>query len=156
FDSINLIAFAHHLNQTYQLDLTPAHFYEHATIERLARYLQATYATILAPHFDASARKGREGTSPTSTHFSYEQETDASIGQRCVDDELASARPLRAPVSPITHHTPISPITHHTPVSPVTTATPIAIIGMSGVFPQAPDVQSLWSNLLEGRDCIGE
>ncbi|TMC15505.1 MAG: polyketide synthase, partial [Chloroflexi bacterium] len=36
------------------------------------------------------------------------------------------------------------------------TASPIAIIGMSGNFPQASDVQSLWSNLLAGRDCIGE
>src|SRR5439155_16965861 len=35
-------------------------------------------------------------------------------------------------------------------------AEPIAIIGMSGMFPQAPDVQSLWNNLLAGRDCIGE
>src|SRR5436305_4397118 len=35
-------------------------------------------------------------------------------------------------------------------------AEPIAIIGMSGAFPQAPDVQSLWRNLLESRDCIGE
>ena len=35
-------------------------------------------------------------------------------------------------------------------------STPIAIVGMSGAFPQAPDVQSLWRNLLAGRDCIGE
>src|SRR5262249_2307763 len=35
-------------------------------------------------------------------------------------------------------------------------ASPIAIIGISGAFPQARDVQSLWSNLLAGRDCIGE
>src|SRR5437667_3745117 len=35
-------------------------------------------------------------------------------------------------------------------------ASPIAIIGMSGAFPQAPDVQSFWRNLLEGKDCIGE
>src|SRR5262249_47160472 len=35
-------------------------------------------------------------------------------------------------------------------------ASPIAIIGISGAFPQAPDVQSLWSNLLAGKDCIGE
>src|SRR5437763_13979 len=27
---------------------------------------------------------------------------------------------------------------------------------MSGAFPQAPDVQSLWHNLLSGRDCISE
>src|SRR5262249_10342566 len=31
---------------------------------------------------------------------------------------------------------------------------PIAIIGMSGVFPGAPDSDALWRNLLDGRDCI--
>ncbi|HEV7673037.1 MAG TPA: SDR family NAD(P)-dependent oxidoreductase [Candidatus Angelobacter sp.] len=32
----------------------------------------------------------------------------------------------------------------------------IAIIGMSGRFPMAKDVDELWENLLSGRDCIGE
>lgn len=33
---------------------------------------------------------------------------------------------------------------------------PVAVIGMSGAFPQAPDLDAFWSNLLAGRDCIGE
>lgn len=32
----------------------------------------------------------------------------------------------------------------------------IAIIGMSGRFPQAPDLESFWENLCEGKDCIEE
>lgn len=32
----------------------------------------------------------------------------------------------------------------------------IAIIGMSGVFPQAPDVATFWDNLYQGKDCISE
>ncbi|QMT59047.1 SDR family NAD(P)-dependent oxidoreductase [Legionella sp. PC997] len=32
----------------------------------------------------------------------------------------------------------------------------IAIIGMSGVFPQAPDLDAFWENLLQGKDCISE
>ncbi|WP_186400374.1 non-ribosomal peptide synthetase [Stappia sp. P2PMeth1] len=32
----------------------------------------------------------------------------------------------------------------------------VAIIGMSGIFPGAPDVASFWRNLVEGRDCISE
>ncbi|MCC4246111.1 non-ribosomal peptide synthetase [Stappia indica] len=32
----------------------------------------------------------------------------------------------------------------------------IAIIGMSGIFPGAPDVASFWQNLIEGRDSISE
>ena len=33
---------------------------------------------------------------------------------------------------------------------------PVAIIGMTGIFPQSPDVDAFWANLVEGRDCIGE
>jgi len=33
---------------------------------------------------------------------------------------------------------------------------PVAIIGFSGIFPQAADVSSFWANLEAGRDCIGE
>ncbi|MCY1022598.1 SDR family NAD(P)-dependent oxidoreductase [Pyxidicoccus sp. MSG2] len=32
----------------------------------------------------------------------------------------------------------------------------IAVIGMSGRFPKAPDVETYWRNLLAGRDCITE
>ncbi len=33
---------------------------------------------------------------------------------------------------------------------------PIAIVGMSGRFPMAKDIDELWANLVSGRDCIGE
>ena len=33
---------------------------------------------------------------------------------------------------------------------------PIAIIGISGRYPQAPDLATFWRNLSEGRDSIGE
>lgn len=34
--------------------------------------------------------------------------------------------------------------------------TDIAIIGMSGTFPQAADVDALWNNLYQAKDCISE
>jgi NAD(P)-dependent dehydrogenase (short-subunit alcohol dehydrogenase family) len=55
FDSITFTGFANRLNHIYQLDLTPAVFFEHATIERLAQYLQTTYAATLASHFTATS-----------------------------------------------------------------------------------------------------
>jgi amino acid adenylation domain-containing protein/FkbM family methyltransferase len=33
---------------------------------------------------------------------------------------------------------------------------PIAIVGMSGRFPQAEDLEQFWENLIAGRDCIRE
>jgi acyl transferase domain-containing protein/2-polyprenyl-3-methyl-5-hydroxy-6-metoxy-1,4-benzoquinol methylase len=133
FDSVTFVKFANHLNQIYQLDLTPALFYEHSTIERLAKYLRTTYAAVLATHFDTCAHKGSERT----------PDRDRRDSALCLSDP-----PLQAPATTTTTTT--------TTVTPVISATPIAIIGMSGVFPQARDVESLWHNLLEGRDCIGE
>lgn len=34
--------------------------------------------------------------------------------------------------------------------------TPIAIIGMACIFPQAPDLQAFWNNILNGVDAVGE
>jgi acyl transferase domain-containing protein/phosphopantetheinyl transferase (holo-ACP synthase) len=33
---------------------------------------------------------------------------------------------------------------------------PIAIIGMAGIFPQAPDVQTFWANIINGVDAVSE
>jgi ADP-heptose:LPS heptosyltransferase len=42
-------------------------------------------------------RKGREGTSPTSTHPLHSQACHAEIQERCVDDGFTPSRPLRSP-----------------------------------------------------------
>ena len=131
FDSISFTQFANHLNQSYQLDLTPALFYEHSTLEHLAQYLQATYATALAPHLAQASpviAEAEPGKVLPVAHV-HRQRT----------------RLVRAFVQQVSE-----------PVMPTTRAEPIAIIGMSGMFPQAPDVQSLWHNLLAGKDCISE
>ncbi|WP_326950854.1 SDR family NAD(P)-dependent oxidoreductase [Amycolatopsis sp. NBC_01307] len=42
------------------------------------------------------------------------------------------------------------------PVERPRTGDPVAIIGMSGRFPQADDLDAFWRNLSEGRDCVSE
>lgn len=32
----------------------------------------------------------------------------------------------------------------------------VAIVGMAGRYPKAPDLQQMWTNLIQGRDCIEE
>ena len=123
FDSITFTELANRLNQTYQLDLTPELFYEHSTIEHLTQYLQATYASILAPYFPA--------ISPVAPGLASGAPRSSSLRQRTsVGRSAESLTPMAA--------------------------SSVAIIGMSGSFPLAPDVQSLWHNLLAGQDCIGE
>ena len=216
FDSITFTEFANRLNQTYQLDLTPAHFFAYSTLERLAQYLHTTYASILAPYFaavspvntsgdipDTSARKGREGASPIGANLKASVRVEhtgeassplhdgTSIGTvPSCSGELASPSSPASPPVPDTRSlkfalmgaspsstqrsvdagegsksrgvdgeltlSPDRGQPHPSLRGSVNAATPIAIIGMSGCFPQAPDVQSLWNNLLEGKDCISE
>src|SRR5262249_23403193 len=63
FDSITFTEFGKRLNQSYQLDLTPAHFFEYSTLERLSQYLHANYASTLAVYFLGT----RTGASPSPT-----------------------------------------------------------------------------------------
>ena len=41
-------------------------------------------------------------------------------------------------------------------IAPASAFEPIAIVGMSGSFPMAHDLDAFWRNLKEGRDCITE
>jgi polyketide synthase PksL len=93
FDSINIIQLTSLINETYQLDLSPAVLYEYANLAEF-------YTHLLE-------KKG------------VEQEGDKV---RLVQD-LSSD---------------------------------IAIIGMSGLFPEAPDIDTFWDNLVQGKDCITE
>src|SRR5262249_10483475 len=136
FDSITFTEFANHLNQTYELDLAPPLFFEHSTIESLARYLQTTHAAALAPHFATGSP-----LAPDMTQKDFAAAIPRAAGQ--ISPVRQFPRATRWLMSMEDAKAPAA-------------ATPIAIIGMSGAFPQAPDVQSLWNNLLEGRDCIGE
>ncbi len=49
---------------------------------------------------------------------------------------------------------PVSPATISAPV--VSPDEPIAIIGMSGIYPDAPDLDAFWRNLVTGHDAVRE
>jgi acyl transferase domain-containing protein/aryl carrier-like protein/short-subunit dehydrogenase involved in D-alanine esterification of teichoic acids len=77
------------------------------------------------------------GPLPKSLPFEY-RSIDALAGY--LTEHRAAAIPAAPPVA-----------------SPSTAADdPIVIVGMSGRFPEAPDLETFWSNLRRGRDCIGE
>ncbi|MFP5393304.1 MAG: beta-ketoacyl synthase N-terminal-like domain-containing protein, partial [Gammaproteobacteria bacterium] len=70
----------------------------------------------------------------------------------------APPAPVAAPVAAPPVVPAVVPVV--TPPVPALASTPrsepIAVVGMSGSFPMAPDLQSFWNNLEQGRDCIGE
>ncbi|WP_327070808.1 SDR family NAD(P)-dependent oxidoreductase [Kitasatospora sp. NBC_01302] len=81
---------------------------------------------LLAEHPEAVARRFPETAAPAPTHH--------------------RAEPVAAPVPAVS-----------TPVRPQpATEEPIAIIGISGRYPQARDLDEFWRNLAAGRDCVTE
>ena len=138
FDSISYIELVDELNDDFGVELEPTVFFEHRTVEKFSRYLLQTHGEALARHF---GRPSVPATTPAVqvTPPSAPQEPPAEKRQRprtrftSATPEAAAPRPAAAEATE-----------------------PIAIIGMSGRFPMAQDVDELWANLLSGRNCISE
>ncbi|MCP4272381.1 MAG: hypothetical protein GY781_10500, partial [Gammaproteobacteria bacterium] len=128
FDSITLTDFANRLNEKYNLELTPTLFFEHVTIGSLADYLARKHSAVFQEQFciQAIAETTNEGVGDK------EKPASTLTGRRS-----RFVRPKRI-------------------VNVVTGVEPIAIVGMSGCFPEAENLDQFWQNLIEEKDCISE
>ncbi|HSI50907.1 MAG TPA: SDR family NAD(P)-dependent oxidoreductase, partial [Ideonella sp.] len=129
FDSVSLTEFGAALNQQYQLELKPTVFFEHPTLDGLADHLAREHRAALAPRF--SVANGAAPVAPPVVPAPARERT------RSRGRNLFSQRPATASRRPAVDE-------------------PIAIIGMSGHFPQARDIDAFWRNLQAGKDCITE
>jgi polyketide synthase PksN len=128
FDSITLGSFAQVLNQRYGLELKPTIFFAAPTIEALAVYLVREHRK----EFEGiSVGTSQRSSAPLPSGALEQAEPASSVLVREIE-----ATPRRIDRSSVDE--------------------PIAVIGLSGCFPKAPDMQTFWVNLQEGRDCIGE
>lgn len=136
FDSILLTSFANLLNEDYGLELTPAIFFEHATLRRLASYLVRVHAEAVSSRF-AVVKKAVGAPAPVELRLIGAPSARKRGGRR------ARARfvPETVPVAEERKSVGLEAV---------------AVIGMSVRFPEAPDADAFWRNLLAGRDCISE
>lgn len=127
FDSISLTQFANRLSAENELALMPTVFFEHPTIAKFARYLSQVHPQAFA----------------------------------------AGVEPPPTPAGPVEAPAPVSrSVSYLRPRAPRREPAPaqqagvednrVAVIGMSGCFPMAGDLDAFWNNLKEGRDCIQE
>ncbi len=136
-DSISFTEFANHLNGIYALELAPTLFFEYPTLRCLAKYLSEEY-----PHIFATRSAPEISKMP-------EVESRGYALQRKGGEMPIPPHPRRGvgftgkPAIPAT-------------AARLTIPEPIAIVGISGIFPQAKDIPAFWENLAEGRDCISE
>ncbi|MEV0689371.1 SDR family NAD(P)-dependent oxidoreductase [Streptomyces sp. NPDC050388] len=128
FDSISLTELAGRLGDRFGVNLAPTVFFEYRTVDSVAAHLAATYADRTAAVDFAPA--------------------DASVPEPIT-------APLPGPAAAFASETITVPASGPA-ARDAGAAVPIAIIGVSGSFPQAPDLAAFWDNLRDGRDCITE
>ncbi|MFF9398978.1 SDR family NAD(P)-dependent oxidoreductase [Streptomyces sp. NPDC014744] len=145
FDSISLVALAGQVRDRLGVDLTPAAFFDLNTFESLGGHLVAEYGESLRPAYERSRPTGpAEETAPDAGAGDGAESVDraeAEVEERSEAGERVEAAPARtAPAR----------------TAPGAPPLPIAVIGAAGRFPDAPDLRTYWTNLVEGRDSVTE
>ncbi|MGP3972341.1 SDR family NAD(P)-dependent oxidoreductase, partial [Streptomyces sp. 6N223] len=126
-DSISVIALTDRLEKDFGT-LPKTLFFEYQTLAELSRYLQDSYPAEVARLFtEPEPERGPEAA------------TEAPAG-------VVSRRRERAARFAAVTPTPARP--ERSP--------DVAIIGLAGRYPQAPDLDTFWENLLQGRDSVTE
>ncbi|SFS42465.1 PfaD family polyunsaturated fatty acid/polyketide biosynthesis protein [Marininema halotolerans] len=141
FDSLSLMAFAEQLADHFAIEITPAVFYEHTSLAQVTSYL-------LTAHADAVAMLYGEAIEP---HVSSKVEQDSLASSRgpLVQQSIEEKAPYEA------HHSAWSTQSSEDKYEDrVRVPEPIAIIGMSGRFPGARNIDELWTHLAEGRNLV--
>ncbi|EKU96420.1 KR domain-containig protein [Leptolyngbya sp. PCC 7375] len=168
FDSLAFTEFANRLNRRFQLDLMPTLFFDKSSLRSLAKHLLERYPETLAaqlvtpPVPDMPARVLAKPPESTSRFRSAPKETVAAPINRAngrTDGHIAEAP--TAPPTPGVGSSPQETITtmnrQPSPEQPSPEQpSPIAIIGISGRFPGAADVDELWRHLEANRDLISD
>ncbi|WP_231578090.1 SDR family NAD(P)-dependent oxidoreductase [Dickeya chrysanthemi] len=159
-DSILLTEFSNQLNRQYHLSLTPTVFFEYPTLGEFVDYLAATHpAAFTTPHPEHPSRLPSALTTVSTPTKAAEP--------AAIDERIVNAVPAQRDVSQrATFRSPgrVNPALPSLPSDKNTSAIkttapagePIAIVGMSGRFPMARDLDAFWDNLVSGKDCIQE
>ena len=134
FDSVLLIDAANTINQQYGLDLTPAIFFEYASIREFAGHLNEEYKERLAAYYQKDLKKS----------FLVPKDRAEKISAPFKRHDIKN----RFAVNPTKKTSP--------PQNMADAKEPIAVIGMDGIFPMADNVQEFWRHLINKTDLITE
>ncbi|MBY0572216.1 MAG: polyketide synthase, partial [Undibacterium sp.] len=154
FDSISLTKFAKAISDQYKIELTPTIFFEYPTLDGLANYLVREHAAVFAQNHILLpvevSKPSKVVTPPQSAAGRLLARPRGGFALPSISNAIAPS---------------ITPSSTPSFASPVTTSRrqlsgfadePVAIIGMSGQFPMAGNIDEFWQALVEGKDCISE
>ncbi|MCP4133214.1 MAG: SDR family NAD(P)-dependent oxidoreductase, partial [bacterium] len=127
FESITLTEFVNVINDTFNLTLKPPVFYEHPSLESLSRFLCEEYKPVFIDYFEKSMKENFLHREVQSFSKTYGSESRFRIP---APRESGQEKPGKENIQGI------------------------AIIGISGVMPQSPNMEIFWHNLEKGKDLV--
>lgn len=135
FDSISFTEFANRINEKYDSNVSPAHFYQHQNMESFVEFLLSEYPEQIENYY--SNRNSIKSPMPESAgkvsnwdDTGFESVNDYQYHHKLVD--------LQSPGEERVNNEPL------------------AIIGMAGIFPQCEDLEEFWDHLVQGHCLITE
>ncbi|ABQ27260.1 SDR family NAD(P)-dependent oxidoreductase [Geotalea uraniireducens] len=137
FDSVSLTQFANTLNREYKLELAPTVFFEYPTLSRFAKYLVEAHSSAFSSSLGAQTNVQTKVQTKAAARAEEDRAEETTPGTRRHPRFAVTAAPAVAKPS-------------------ASSFEPVAIVGLSGRFPFASDVDEFWKNLMDGRDCITE
>ncbi len=148
FDSIGLTTYANSINEIYNVEITPVHFFEHPSIEAVSKYLYKEYKNevlkvynISDDHIVRADITSNDLHSAThNVNIESNQKTEIRFNKGWNSDLLEQS--VNTPVSG-----KYSPDCRFIDM-------PIAIVGMSGVMPQSDDMEEFWDNLQNAKNMV--
>ena len=117
-------------------------FFEYQTIHELTGYFVREHAATLARLLAPAGQGAAPAASPVAAS------TPAPAAQSSLPVAPSAAAPTRAGTRRRSRLRALP--------SQSASREPIAIVGLSGRYPESPDIAAFWRNLSEGRDCIVE
>ncbi|WP_198683408.1 SDR family NAD(P)-dependent oxidoreductase [Peristeroidobacter agariperforans] len=135
-DSILAVSLINSLERTFG-PLSKTLLFEYQNVQSLAEYFVRSHAAALDALFfpESSASRRAAASLEKAVPPAPNQRPAASVAP--VPTQKAAAR-------------------RRSDFSSSDSAEPIAIVGLSGRYPEAPDLGTYWRNLRDGRDCIVE
>jgi acyl transferase domain-containing protein/enoyl-CoA hydratase/carnithine racemase/aryl carrier-like protein/SAM-dependent methyltransferase len=169
-DSILVVQLTTHFRKLFP-DVRSTLFFEVQSIDGLVRHFldkdRATLLSVLAERgiaIGTVATHAAVATAPAKASAAVPGSSGASASRSvtpALRSQLLGGRAERRRSAPRRPEPTSVPV--HAPTIPMDTASAqrsvpfdVAIIGVSGRYPQSPDLERFWENLAAGRNCIGE
>jgi amino acid adenylation domain-containing protein len=129
YDSIRFTVLSKKIKDKYAIVITPAQFYTYTTIHKVTDFIVSKYKEQLQRYYSiniAAATKSASNDSMTDELKEKKKSFAYGLHQLVDRDSRQYQRE------------------------------PVAIIGISGIFPQSPDLETFWDNIVNKRDLITE